>query len=176
MRNKNKLINFFVCKGADVKLNFKMKESKNNSIKNLIDGYLKFRDGIPPINEQEKDFISSAKEELNDFLKGDKLDRAKKNISCFVESIFKRDENLNYNIEYPADIINHISNEIYVSFSSYSASCNVPRLSIESALKYPQLQELLENLCRNIHQKSTATEIIDLIEDEFEKLKKIGLS
>jgi len=143
-----------------------MNELESSNIRNLIQKYRKIRN----VESKERD-CPRFKNELNQYFDTDKLARAKNNISCFVESIFKRDENLNYNVESSADIINDISDEIYFSFSSSTASCNVPRLSIESQIKYPQLKEFLENMCRNIHQKTTASDIIDEIEDGFEKLK-----
>jgi len=142
-----------------------MNEFECNNIENLIEKY-KRRRNIENVLE--------LKEELDQYFK-DRFSKLQDNISISIKN------NL---AELKVDILDYECSELYLmqinadlynSFTAGSSKTYLPSPG-KSKIKYSLLKKSLENLYRNIEPKTTATEIIDVIEDEFEKLKQIGLS
>jgi len=142
--------------------------------KDLIDWYVKFREKIPPFNkndEQEKASISESKENLNKLFSNDELVEVKKNICHSINETCEKINNIDSDCGIDEDFINQIYKNLYVSFSYYgwTSHTDASQIDIKSKIKKLLLSELLTNLLDNIPHKTTAAEVVDIIEDDFFK-------
>ena len=139
-----------------------------NEYRNLIKAYLKFKDGVPPINETEAHLIITSKDELNRHFNREHL----KAIDI-INACLNKISQMNFNDRLSDYYLNSIYQDLlYFSFSSSGYPVSEPQIDDASKCKVSQLIEIFNSLKENILSKESATDIIDVIEDEFLKLKK----
>jgi len=139
-----------------------------NENQNLIKAYLKFRDSIPPINEEEKKLILTSKDELNRCFNKEHL-KAIDIINASLNKIGRLKCNDGLSDYYLNSIYRDL---LYFSFSTSGYSVSEHQMDNVSKCKVSQLTTMLNSLKKIIVSKENATDIIDVIVDEFSKLKK----
>jgi len=142
-----------------------------SEIRHLINGYLKFRDGIPPTNEPERIFILNSTNELNNYFDENRLEKVKYNLNCMIDEIIQKTNRMNTDVGLSDIYLNQIYEDLYSSFSCTGFSIRDILMDNESNIKISLFVELLEHLIKNIQEKTNALGIVDEIEDEF--LKKL---
>ena len=139
-----------------------------NKYRNLIYAYLKFRDCIPPINDEDKNLILSSKDELNR-----QFDIKHLKTIDIINDCLGKINRINTNDGLLYDYLNQIYQDLlYFSFSSSGYPIREPQIDNVSNYKVSQLSNILNSLKEAILSKESATDIIDTIEEEFAKLKK----
>jgi len=146
-----------------------------NEYQNLIKAYLKFRDGVKPLNEKDASLIATSKDELNRHFNREHL-KAIDIINANLDKINQIDPN--YRMDPNYGLSDYYLNSVYRDLLDFSFSSsghpmgNEPRIDNVSKCKISQLIVMLNSLKETIVSKESATDIIDAIIDEFKKLKK----
>lgn len=140
-----------------------------NELQKLINSYLKFRENIPPINKKDESLILTSKDELNRHFDKENL-KAIDIINDCLDKLNGINSNDGLSDYYLTSIYQDL---LYYSFSSSGYPVEEPKIDNESKCTVSQLKDILNSLKEVLKsEEKNGTDIIDVIEDEFSKLRR----